>query len=61
MSFRIEIVLDDNGSISVTGPIQNEILTFGLLEKAKDVIRDSNREAATNRIMKPTLKISGRG
>jgi len=29
-----------NGQVSVSGPIQNKILCYGLLEAAKDAVRD---------------------
>lgn len=32
---KIEIILEDNGSIRVNGPINNKILALGLLESAK--------------------------
>ena len=42
---QLVIVLDDAGSINVNGPIENELLTFGLLEKAKQAVIDHNKKA----------------
>jgi len=36
---QIIITLSDDGQLSVTGPIQNKVLTYGVLELAKDVVR----------------------
>jgi len=38
---QITITLHDNGQLTVTGPIQNKVMVYGLLELAKDVIRDA--------------------
>lgn len=35
---QIVIMLDSNGKIHTTGPIQNKILCLGMLEMAKDAI-----------------------
>ena len=40
MSVKLEIVLNDNGSITVNGPIANKLLCWGLLTAAEDVIRN---------------------
>jgi len=31
---KLEIVLNDNGSVTITGPIENKILCWGLLQAA---------------------------
>lgn len=36
---KIEIVLTDNGQVSVSGPLQDKIACLGMLELAKDVVR----------------------
>ena len=43
---QLIISLHSNGSITVSGPIENKILCYGLLEVAKDVIRDHVPAAA---------------
>jgi hypothetical protein len=45
---QILIEMDDKGNITVRGPIENKILCYGLLESAKDAIR--------NHIPSPILK-----
>lgn len=42
MALKLEIVLNDNGSITVNGPIQNKLVCWGLLHAAADVIKDFN-------------------
>jgi hypothetical protein len=39
---RMEIVItmDEAGRVSVNGPLENKILCFGLLEVAKEAIKD---------------------
>ena len=36
---QLVITLSANGQIQITGPIENLVLTYGLLETAKDTIR----------------------
>ena len=38
---QIVITLHDNGQLTVTGPIQNKAMAYGILELAKDAIRDA--------------------
>ena len=40
---KIEIVLKD-GTLSVTGVLDNKLLCYGLLEAAKDVVRNHRSE-----------------
>ena len=35
---EIKITLDDDGNLSVKGPIDNLILCYGMLERAKETI-----------------------
>jgi hypothetical protein len=37
------------GQIQVTGPIQNEMLSFWMLDKAKDSIKEFNKNAGAQR------------
>ena len=37
---RIAIVLDANGNVQVSGAIDNKLVAYGLLEAARDAIRD---------------------
>lgn len=34
----LTITMNDQGGLSVTGPIENKLLCYGLLEAARDVI-----------------------
>ena len=36
----LTVTLTDNGRVTVSGPINNKILAYGMLEAAKDAIRD---------------------
>ena len=36
---QIVITLQDDGQLTITGPIQNRVMAYGLLELAKDAIR----------------------
>jgi hypothetical protein len=42
---QLAIILDDRGQLSVTGPIDNKMLAYGMLELAKDVIYERGKEA----------------
>lgn len=47
---RIDIVYEPRtGAVSVTGPIQNKTLCYGMLEMAKDVIKDFSEKAAAEK------------
>jgi hypothetical protein len=39
---QLLITLDETGKINVAGPIDDPILAYGLLECARDAIRDFN-------------------
>ncbi len=40
MPIQFVIQRNDDGSVSVSGPIEDKTLAYGLLECAKDAIRD---------------------
>lgn len=52
IAVKLEIALFANGSVGVNGPIHDKILSFGLLEMAKDAVREHHqnqqREHAKN-------------
>ena len=52
---KLQITLSPNGEVSVTGPIENAMLCYGLLEAAKDVIRNhvQKKAAAASPIVMP--------
>lgn len=37
---QITVTLTNNGQVQVSGPIDNRMLCYGLLEMAKDVVRE---------------------
>lgn len=41
---QLAITMDETGRISVNGPIDNEILAYGLLEKARQAIYEHNQQ-----------------
>jgi ArsR family metal-binding transcriptional regulator len=59
MGQKIEIIITitPDGSINVTGPIHDKTLCYGLLEAAKDAIREHHvRLTAAHRII-PAVQI----
>ena len=58
---KLTIIMSPNGTVSVTGPIDNGLLCFGLLEVAKDVIRERIRKKAESGIVPVQLVIPGNG
>jgi len=55
---KMEIILNEDGTINVSGPLEDKILSFGLLEMAKLVVAQFQPQAA-NKIVKvpPGAKI----
>jgi hypothetical protein len=51
--FVISIALMDNGTVSVSGPLHDKILCFGMLEIAKQVVATAKVEE--NKIQVPSL------
>jgi hypothetical protein len=41
---KLEIVLEDDGRLQVSGPIQDKILCYGMLELAKTVVTAHKQE-----------------
>ena len=37
---RLIITIQDDGSVGVTGPLNNKLLCYGILEAAKDAIKN---------------------
>ena len=63
MPITLKIELEENGSISISGPIHDKILCYGLLESAKDAVREHVAKEATKRIIAPhpLMNIKGAG
>ena len=58
--FTLTITVEENGSINVNGPINDKVLAYGMLEGAKDAIREYIDTQATGngpRIAIPGLRI----
>lgn len=58
------IIVEENGSISVNGPIHDKILAYGMLEGAKDAIREYIATQAKGdgpRIAVPALRLPTNG
>ena len=45
MAYRLVIDIDDQGQLNVNGPIGNKLVAFGMLELAKDAVREFNQQA----------------
>jgi hypothetical protein len=41
---KLEIEMDDKGGVKVNGPIQDKIFCYGLLQVARDIIKDYRPE-----------------
>lgn len=49
---ELKIMMDETGNVGVSGPIENLILCYGLLEIARQSIQ-KNHETAANRLVQP--------
>ena len=60
----LTITIEDNGSISVNGPIHDKILAYGMLEGAKDAIREfiaTQAKGEGPRIAVPAMRLPPNG
>ena len=55
MDLQLTITLTAAGQVSVSGPLENSLICYGMLEAAKDAIRDHVAQAAKSKII-PILK-----
>jgi hypothetical protein len=60
MEITLVIAMDDKGQVSVTGPLENRMLCYGLLGMAREVIQQQGAKEPS-RILKPMLLPAGRG
>ena len=58
---KLTITLSPNGQVSVTGPIDNAMLCYGLLEVAKDVVRTHVQKKAESGIVIPRIVMPRNG
>jgi len=56
---ELHIALNAAGQVTVTGCIDNIMMTHGLCELAKDVARERAAAAARSQIVKPDLVTTG--
>ena len=54
MKVQLVIEMDPQGNVSVTGPIANKLLCYGLLESARDAIKDHCDKQGQHKIVAPT-------
>ena len=54
----LTISMDQNGAISVSGPIDNRVLCYGMLETAKNVIHE-RAQKAEQRILTAPANVLG--
>lgn len=57
MPKQIILTLEDNGQLNLQGPIENSILCYGMLEVAKDILRDFQTKKRDSRIEVPQLEL----
>ena len=50
MAAKLEIVLQDDGRVYVSGPIENKILSFGMLEMAKIAVMQYNKNELIQKV-----------
>ena len=47
---KLEITLNDDGSINVIGPLANKHMCYGLLDCARDVVKDHSDKQNESKI-----------
>lgn len=50
------IHIDDRGQVSLTGPIDNKLVCYGLLEVAKEIVADHHRQQQA-RLVQPSTAL----
>lgn len=61
MAMQLVIDVSDGGQVSVTGPIENKILCFGLLKVAEQVVAAHGQEQASPILRPRAIMPVGRG
>lgn len=54
MALRMTIDVNDEGAVSVTGPLENQLICYGLLEVARDAIQTHVAKQQAAKIRPPT-------
>lgn len=52
MALSMTIAVDDQGRVNVSGPLENQLVCYGLLEVARDAIK-AHCDAAAKMAVKP--------
>lgn len=58
MVHEIRIGMDESGNVHVAGPVENVILCYGLLDAAKDAIRDAKRRRDAQQVLIPPPQVA---
>jgi hypothetical protein len=53
MATELKISMDESGKVSVTGPLENQILCFGLLKIAEQVVIEQGKIKQLSNLVKP--------
>ncbi len=56
---KLSIELLPDGNITINGPIDNKLLCYGMLESAKDAIREYVAKKNESQILRPALNLAG--
>lgn len=56
MAIRMEIIADDQGNITINGPLQQPILCLGLLEMAKDLVHKHQAQQREAKVRLPGVQ-----
>lgn len=57
---QMTITIEENGSVTVAGPLASPVLAYGLLEAAREVVRDFQRQQAEQRARQQLMLPNGR-
>lgn len=52
---KLEITMTDTGQVSIVGPIENQLLAYGMLEIARNLVYDTNKKREESRIVQPVF------
>ena len=54
---QLVITLQDNGQVEISGPIENKMLVYGMLESARDAIQEHTARVAKGGLVVPKMSI----
>jgi len=63
MAVRVSLTINvmDDGKVGVVGPLHDKLVCYGLLEVARDVVRDYKTGAASGIVIPQIIPPSGLG